>query len=475
MIMRRATSLSLCFQNAAARILFHTRILLPCLSSKFFSSFQYQQKSTHTLHNKYFKMASFYIATQLTANKKSYSHFTKSAEKSKIKDFIKSFNGKTLSIKWEDEFQSEFHSVWLRHNCHCESCRHPNGQRLLDPSSVQTSTYLANLSLEGDNLNIIWTNSFGQHHGIVPLNFLRRHTYDKTSLLARRQAAKNGYPCSKIPNISFSEVNSSSLGLLKLLQQINEDGLSIIEGVPLEDLKVVEIANLIGPVEATIYGTTFDVEVTKEPINVAYSNLEIDLHQDLVYYESPPGLQLLHCLKFDKSVQGGESIFLDVFHIADQFRLTHPDLFKVLVEVPATFQKVHYNRDYPVHILNQKPHIKLNHNGEIVAVYWAPPFEGPLSVAEEDVELYYTAYEMFAKTVKSSPNLLRHRLQPGQLVIFNNQRMLHGRTGFQTNGGLRHLKGCYINIDVFKSRTQVYNNLYGDKRLAKRVGNQCWF
>ena len=42
---------------------------------------------------------------------------------------------------------------------------------------------------------------------------------------------------------------------------------------------------------------TFDVLVTPDPINVAYSSVQLDLHMDLVYFESPPGLQLLHCLK----------------------------------------------------------------------------------------------------------------------------------------------------------------------------------
>ena len=53
-----------------------------------------------------------------------------------------------------------------------------------------------------------------------------------------------------------------------------------------------------------IAGTVFDVVSTDNPINIAYSNIALDLHQDLPYYESPPGLQLLHCLKFSPAVTG---------------------------------------------------------------------------------------------------------------------------------------------------------------------------
>ena len=43
-------------------------------------------------------------------------------------------------------------------------------------------------------------------------------------------------------------------------------------------------------------------------------------------------------------MEGGDNIFLDVFDMADKFRVTYPDLFQTLTKVPATFQKVHYHR-----------------------------------------------------------------------------------------------------------------------------------
>lgn len=61
--------------------------------------------------------------------------------------------------------------------------------------------------------------------------------------------------------------------------------------------------------------------------------------QDLVYYESPPGLQLLHCMKFDEgcaifcvmfeylfsvyiSIQGGDSTFADAIQAAELLKKT---------------------------------------------------------------------------------------------------------------------------------------------------------
>ena len=43
-------------------------------------------------------------------------------------------------------------------------------------------------------------------------------------------------------------------------------------------------------------------------------------------------------------VEGGDSIFLDVFPVAEEFRRRFPDDFETLVRVPATFQKIHFER-----------------------------------------------------------------------------------------------------------------------------------
>jgi len=41
----------------------------------------------------------------------------------------------------------------------------------------------------------------------------------------------------------------------------------------------------------------------------------------------------------------------------------------------------------------------------------------------------------------------KFRLQPGELMLFDNSRVLHGRTSYNPNEGLRHLQGCYIDRD----------------------------
>lgn len=46
-------------------------------------------------------------------------------------------------------------------------------------------------------------------------------------------------------------------------------------------------------------------------------------------------------------------------------------------------------------------------------------------------------------------------LQSGELVMFDNCRLLHGRTSVNPQQGLRHLQGCYIDIDGPRSLYRV--------------------
>ena len=53
--------------------------------------------------------------------------------------------------------------------------------------------------------------------------------------------------------------------------------------------------------------------------------------------------------------------------------------------------------------------------------------------------------------LKNFPVRQTFTLLPGVLIAFNNHQMLHSCNGFQLNGGVRNLQGCYVNIDNFKS------------------------
>lgn len=379
---------------------------------------------------------------------------------------------------------------------------------------------------------------------------------------------------------SSSSPAASQRAIYECLKAVNEHGLALVTGCPTANGSVLSIAEVIGHPMRTIYGMSWDVAVQPAPINIAYAPVGLDLHCDLVYYESPPGLQLLHCKVFDDDVIGGESTIVDGFYACEVLRKRDPAAFDVLTRVPATFEKVHYDRAEPVHMRSHKPHIDVRYppsmplassasNGAIASrhrqssstldqavissiagvgveaptvapagpgpagsaeagdhrivtgLYWAPPFEGVLRVHPSDVKPYYSAYRAFSRVlddIEADKRLfIQFRMRPGDCIVFNNRRMLHGRREFfadgsisasqkenrssniivdsspsgssavvasgdsssvgtgnaadiaskngsddqRKSGGRRVLEGCYVNIDEYKSTYSHLCTIYG--------------
>ena len=44
----------------------------------------------------------------------------------------------------------------LRDRCDCAACRHPSGQRLLDPAAIQPDIRPTDIRLDGDALRVLW-------------------------------------------------------------------------------------------------------------------------------------------------------------------------------------------------------------------------------------------------------------------------------------------------------------------------------
>jgi len=210
------------------------------------------------------------------------------------------------------------------------------------------------------------------------------------------------------------------------------------------------------------------------PKNLAYSSEAIPFHLDLSYYESPPGIQFLHCRTFE--AEGGDSTLMDAHAQAELFRARHPEAFEALSRIPATFQKQRKEGDAlqqaaAASMEYRRPHIDVNKRGEILRVFWSPPFMGPLRVPAQDVEPYYKAIRAFETFIEEDVGQLKisFRLEPGTAITFNQRRMWHGREAF--SGGLRHLEGTYLNIDDFKSKVQWLNGVIGGNQTSWRAGN----
>ncbi|GAV03969.1 hypothetical protein RvY_14322 [Ramazzottius varieornatus] len=391
---------------------------------------------------------------------------------------VQLFEERSLKLAWYAGWPDGGHNYsyphqWLRFHCQCAECRQPfSNQRILDPSKIPGNITLLDAFIEGDCVVLEWTDN---HKGRINLKWLVENHLHKLEKEDKSELSLKKSHSIGMSVIDYKELEKSEY-VRHLYEAILKEGHIKVHGLPTTPGTVKkfvqDVFNL--PVQRTIYGEVFDVMSTDKPINVAYSNAELKPHMDLVYYESPPGLQLLHCLKFDESVQGGESILIDGFDVAEKMRYKFPAEFNVLCSTPVTFEKIHYEREWPVHMRYRRPHIVINDKREITGFFWAPQFEGPFFASEGNVERYYDAYRKLASLIDASPTKKSFLMRPGDLIIFNNRTWLHGRNAFTVSEGVRHLQGCYVNIDEFQSQAQV--TLFGNKQRIQfpHVGNQSF-
>ena len=66
---------------------------------------------------------------------------------------------------------------------------------------------------------------------------------------------------------------------------------------------------------------------------------------------------------------------------------------------------------------------------------------------KEKMKNFYKARKKIYHLFESNKFRINFRLDKGMLLMFDNHRLLHGRTKYDPNTGYRFLQGCYIEHD----------------------------
>jgi gamma-butyrobetaine dioxygenase len=349
-----------------------------------------------------------------------------------------------VAITWGNGRLDEFHSLWLFDNDPAH--RDPrNGQRLTDVADLPADPHITRVSCDNGVLRVVWAAG-----GVTdfPIEWLFRHSPNERpspQLQPRLWRAADG----DLPRrFSYSEVRDSASVRLAWLERIASSGIAFLCSVPLHEGKVLEVAALVGWVRETNYGRLFDVRAVTDPNNLAYTDQALGLHTDNPYRDPVPGLQMLHCLCADST--GGASLFADGFEVAEGLRSQDRDTFDVLASTPVRFEF----SDTACHLSAERPMIELDGAGSVRAIHYNSRSIAPLRLPVVDIPRFYRAYRAFAHLLCDPQLVLTTTLAQGDLVVFDNHRVLHGRTAF-ARGGVRHLQGCYVDCDGLRSGIAV--------------------
>ncbi len=354
-------------------------------------------------------------------------------------------------VKWADGRVSPFHHQWLRDNCPCPLCVYTvTREQVLEIVDVADDLTALQARIDADgSLCIEWQDG---HLSRFDPGWLRAHAYDDESR-AERQAAK---PKSrlwnselKLPVFEYQALMDDNHALLQWLLAVRDIGLTQVRGVPTETGSLKLIAQRISFIRESNFGVLFNVQSKADADSNAYTAFNLPLHSDLPTRELQPGLQFLHCLVND--AEGGESIFVDGFAIAEALRVESPESFKALCELPVEFRNKDRHSDYRC----LAPIIALDALGQVSEIRMANFLRGPFDASVENMPTLYRAYRRFIAMTREARFRVMTRLNPGELWCFDNRRTLHARNAFDPATGARHFQGCYVDRDELLSRILV--------------------
>jgi gamma-butyrobetaine dioxygenase len=361
---------------------------------------------------------------------------------------ITTFTDAVLTLAVDGE-PFDLHAIWLRDACTCSDCRRPStNERLLDSTTIPLDLTVDSVDHDGEHL-------------VVETSDGHRCLLDPDAVVDHVRAGRRvGQPAgdlelwdgiSGLPVATFARSELHTLSrLAACLEAVLRRGVALVREVETDELGLREIAALIGEIRATNYGVTWEIEAQLDPVSAVDSERHLLVHTDLPYRDVAPGVQLLLSVVAD--VAGGVTTLVDGYAVAESIRHRDPDAWRLLTEIEFTYPYVRDNVEFH----GRAPLIGLHHDGTYHQIRRAPDLVGVPFVSAADTPALYRALRTWTAAVDDPANEIQIALTPGDLVIFHNHRLLHGRTAFALGAhGRRHLVGCYVDIEDVRSRRAV--------------------
>lgn len=201
-----------------------------------------------------------------------------------------------------------------------------------------------------------------------------------------------------------------------------------------------KLASLIGTLNQR-YGSLYVVEdqgedYTNSKIPVSMTNQETGMHTDSSAHDYFPEIVGICCLQ--PSAEGGELMLCNGANYYADTLLNSPEAITLLEQnfirdlvTPGMEKSLELLR------MNRFPVFKKGYNEILVRYmrYWIE--RGTLESGELLSEEASLAMDHFDEYLKNPANLLTIKMQKGDMIFFNNTFLLHGRTRYYDNAGIK--------------------------------------
>lgn len=247
---------------------------------------------------------------------------------------------------------------------------------------------------------------------------------------------------SRVPSIAHDDFAAGVDGLRDALDQLWRHGLITLTDVPVDAAATRAVLERIGYIRSTIFGNMWEFRSDGGFDDTASTPLGITPHTDGTYSHDAPGLLGLHCHVYE--AEGGDNVFVDSHAVAERLTATSREVLST-VDIPGR-----YIGDGSS-LMAKRP--VLRHEGSrLVQVSYNHHDRAPFVLPEPLMSEVYAALFEFDALLNSPELQLDLAMRRGDMVIFDNWRLLHGRRAFE---GERLMAGGYINREDFEATTRL--------------------
>lgn len=329
-------------------------------------------------------------------------------------------------------------ALWLRERCQDPQHLDPDTeQRLFDPHQLPEDLELVAARDDGDGG--AWLAFSDGYEG----------RYDLAALATGLDDGDDGLPAALAWDASLAletvRADCSALGepeaLRRAVGTFLAYGFIVLYNVPTDSERILEVARTFGHPRETNFGTYFEVYSRPHSNDLAYRPVALGAHTDNPYREPVPGIQLLHCLVNETS--SGLSTLADSLAVAEALEREDPEGLELLATTPVRFRFTDENEE----LVERRTIIQRDATGRMTGVHYSPRLDYVPLMDAETTRRFQRARRRLGELFADARFELRFALGAGELVMFDNSRVLHGRTAFDPREGHRHLQGCYIDLD----------------------------
>lgn len=229
---------------------------------------------------------------------------------------------------------------------------------------------------------------------------------------------------------------------------------------PMDKAALPGAARRLGPLQAWSFGSVHELVPDPDAANYLYTRREVPLHWDGAFAGRAPRYLFFHCVAAPPPGAGGATTFVDTTRVWAKADAATRDRWRALRFTYATDRLAHYGGRFTQRLVAPHPA-----RAETVLRFAEPVDDlNPVDVVAEGLDPLRSAALIteLRAALTADDVVLEHEWQTGDVVLADNDALLHGRRAFATDAP-RHLRRVNVH-----ARGRTWRDTIADSLRIRR-------